>query len=578
MNADTTTLYSVRLSGPITDTGQRLEIARIIAPKLKITGEQAEKLLSKTGNLLKPANLDRATKFLEMLHNAGANAHMIELTPQGEPAMVTPAPSAPSISVSVPAVVAEPVRALEPAPTFPSPIASDPFSESVRTLDHIGGYAPQPQSSLDSFAALEAALGLSPATSPAASAAPVLAEVKPAVLDWPPPAEPAPKPAAHTLDADVLDLSAYLEDEDDDTQHSRDDWNTSRYPTNEVEPHTMGFAQGDPESVWNAGPIESDEAHHEAGALTQLDLKKTYSATIEDRFGQKPQGWLSLRWKLLPLALVPTVVLGLVWLFTTLTSQARTSEGLLLRGTAQTATLFSRQALTGIAGSGQALEDPVVLSILQSNVTDFFKSKSLPLESVAVTNAKGKIVAVYSNSFDTLSNPQVALENAPDTFSKISSESNLAMQTMAAQTSQYKPDANTESLAQAPSGDNPIARQVNADGIEQYLMGRPLENGLGSVILSINADSIKTPVRQAVLSTLIILAATLLLVGVVASYFAERLAQRVRKLATSADQISLGGLDEKIETGGLDEIGDLAQAVDRMRLSLESAMRRMRRS
>jgi HAMP domain-containing protein len=96
--------------------------------------------------------------------------------------------------------------------------------------------------------------------------------------------------------------------------------------------------------------------------------------------------------------------------------------------------------------------------------------------------------------------------------------------------------------------------------------------------MGVSADSIKGPVRGAVLSTLVILAATLLLVAVVASYFAERLAQRVRKLAVAADQISLGGLDEKIEPGSLDEIGDLAQAVDRMRFSLESAMRRMRRS
>jgi HAMP domain-containing protein len=45
----------------------------------------------------------------------------------------------------------------------------------------------------------------------------------------------------------------------------------------------------------------------------------------------------------------------------------------------------------------------------------------------------------------------------------------------------------------------------------------------------------------------------------------------------AADKISLGQLDTPVSAERNDEIGDLARALERMRLSLEAAMERLRK-
>ena len=58
---------------------------------------------------------------------------------------------------------------------------------------------------------------------------------------------------------------------------------------------------------------------------------------------------------------------------------------------------------------------------------------------------------------------------------------------------------------------------------------------------------------------------------------ARRVVQPIERLVKVADAISMGDLSRPVVAGRNDEIGDLAQALERMRLSLESAMERLRR-
>lgn len=92
---------------------------------------------------------------------------------------------------------------------------------------------------------------------------------------------------------------------------------------------------------------------------------------------------------------------------------------------------------------------------------------------------------------------------------------------------------------------------------------------------------ISDPSRRVVNQTLLlILLVSLLAVGI-ASYFAattaRRVVQPIERLVKAADAISLGQLDTPVTAERNDEIGDLAQALERMRLSLEAAMARLRR-
>lgn len=67
------------------------------------------------------------------------------------------------------------------------------------------------------------------------------------------------------------------------------------------------------------------------------------------------------------------------------------------------------------------------------------------------------------------------------------------------------------------------------------------------------------------------------LAGLLAARAARQVIQPVERLVKVADAISMGDLTRPVQVERNDEIGDLAQALERMRLSLEAAMERLRR-
>ena len=75
------------------------------------------------------------------------------------------------------------------------------------------------------------------------------------------------------------------------------------------------------------------------------------------------------------------------------------------------------------------------------------------------------------------------------------------------------------------------------------------------------------------LSTLVGLGIAALLAG----QAARRIVQPLSELVKVAEAISLGDLTRPVKVERNDEIGDLAQGLERMRLSLEAAMDRLRR-
>ncbi|MFC4425851.1 HAMP domain-containing protein [Deinococcus navajonensis] len=79
---------------------------------------------------------------------------------------------------------------------------------------------------------------------------------------------------------------------------------------------------------------------------------------------------------------------------------------------------------------------------------------------------------------------------------------------------------------------------------------------------------------------LLVLGVSLLALGVAAALAlraARRVVQPIERLVKVADAISMGDLTHPVQAERNDEIGDLAQALERMRLSLEAAMERLRR-
>jgi predicted Zn finger-like uncharacterized protein len=76
---------------------------------------------------------------------------------------------------------------------------------------------------------------------------------------------------------------------------------------------------------------------------------------------------------------------------------------------------------------------------------------------------------------------------------------------------------------------------------------------------------------------LIILGATLLLIGIIVFTYGQRLTGKLKSLTEVTERISVGDLAAEVETKSRDEIGELAEAIARMQDSIRLSIERLRR-
>lgn len=113
-------------------------------------------------------------------------------------------------------------------------------------------------------------------------------------------------------------------------------------------------------------------------------------------------------------------------------------------------------------------------------------------------------------------------------------------------------------------------RITNADNaktgtlVRRVTVGLPTSENRGSLLLTLGLTLLSGLLGLGIASAL-------------ATRSAQRVAQPIADLVKVADAISLGDLSRPVQVNSNDEIGDLAQALERMRLSLEAAMERLRR-
>jgi len=88
------------------------------------------------------------------------------------------------------------------------------------------------------------------------------------------------------------------------------------------------------------------------------------------------------------------------------------------------------------------------------------------------------------------------------------------------------------------------------------------------------AQIVTTRVRNL---SLVILAGTLILIGLVVSIYGHIVTGRIKSLTDLAERISVGELDAELNIKSMDEIGDLAEAIGRMQESIRLSIERLRR-
>ncbi len=129
--------------------------------------------------------------------------------------------------------------------------------------------------------------------------------------------------------------------------------------------------------------------------------------------------------------------------------------------------------------------------------------------------------------------------------------------------------------------DRPLAGTDNVHEIDYKSAFMPLKDpdgkNVGYVGVAIKESWFSAVINRVLLIIVAIFVVVLGLAIFVAFYFSQRLTQPIILLTEASNRISLGELDEAIAVGGSDEIGQLAESLERMRISLKSAIERLRR-
>jgi HAMP domain-containing protein len=123
---------------------------------------------------------------------------------------------------------------------------------------------------------------------------------------------------------------------------------------------------------------------------------------------------------------------------------------------------------------------------------------------------------------------------------------------------------------------------------EKFMVCVPVEKTPYVAPATTYLDEFTTPVKrlrsettartQATRNTIyVIVLATIVLIGVIVSFYGYKLTSRIQALTNIADRISVGELDAEIEVQSNDEIGDLGDAVSRMQDSIRLSIERLRK-
>jgi HAMP domain-containing protein len=119
-----------------------------------------------------------------------------------------------------------------------------------------------------------------------------------------------------------------------------------------------------------------------------------------------------------------------------------------------------------------------------------------------------------------------------------------------------------------------LTQTVNADGQPLLLVSYPIPQAGTATVIGYNLAPLQAQLNSSLWTALAVLLITVLITMVLVSGFANRLIQSVVGLASSADQISLGEMNEPLTNYPKDELGILAQAIERLRISVEMLMKR----
>ena len=535
------------------------QLQQALSERFNLNADQANKLAARRGGrLMKPTDRERARVLLGLFQGVGAKVRLETIGENGEAQAAIAQPTA--VAATVPTTTVPSSLSPAPAPRQDSALLASEFGQpEVQGAESIreGGLAARGST----------------------SAQPSTPSNTPGVGDdfWAELSTPAPLGTANPAPAsDAPDL---------DGTHSLDSL-FGAAPTAQVAPQvalaSSSAAQGEA-----SGDIWSDFT----GALTITDTLSVPAAAREDApdlmmsAGEEtPLGRRQPLSRRLTIAAVsPLVVytaLTLVTLAIVLTSAQRN--------------LISTNAATVAAAVGSVLNTTDQNTVQQQlgtllgrdsvgfvqvelpDGTIFFRSRTPALDNVLNERINTWIKAnPVSGVFVQNQTPAALYNTQLEQLASIGADDSQAAQALK---DAIKDPANQQ-IANRSFQVERVGVYVTADGSRQTLAANAKSNDplLYRIAVGVPVDGAQAQLRN---TLLILLLAGLIaaLIGVaLAARATRRIVEPIERLVKAANAISLGDLSQTVRPEVNDEMGDLAQALERMRLSLDAAMNRLRK-
>ena len=127
---------------------------------------------------------------------------------------------------------------------------------------------------------------------------------------------------------------------------------------------------------------------------------------------------------------------------------------------------------------------------------------------------------------------------------------------------------------------NPPSRLTDAAGTPLEVAAYPIQregNAIGTSVVMMNSQAVSSRVQATVLTTLLASALPIILAVLIAAFLARNITRNVIRLVKAADHISMGNLENPVDVRTNDELNELGEALERMRVSLHESLERLRK-
>ncbi len=300
----------------------------------------------------------------------------------------------------------------------------------------------------------------------------------------------------------------------------------------------------------------------EPDVLERDALAATPGATkTSDVTPTRVSGRVSLRRKFLTAAILPTLLTVASAVAAILLTVPGALRGLLLESARNPAIALA----DGVRGliPGNALEGRVIEQI----------QDSLNLSRATFFNQNVQFVMVT----DALGNPLAGWYGQEPSLAAVPAQVRTHVQTQARRaTARAYMEQNGIPLGTY----NPPSRLVDAAGTPLEVAAHPVIKGgntIGNTVVGMSSEVISGRVASTLITTLLASTLPVILAILLALWLSRTITNNVLRLVKAADRISLGELNEPVGLKTNDELNELGEALERMRVSLQESLERLRR-